>query len=1097
MFGLPGRVPHSNAATNQAKNTRRIGVICSLILFSAAAFAQTGTGVFLGTATDQQGAALPDVKITATNADTGIIVSVVTDAGGYYRIPALFPGTYDLRAERASFAVEIRSGVVLAVSQEAVIAFILKVGQVAEKIEVGGQAPPVETTDSAVSGLVDPTQMRELPLNGRDIFQLVLLQAGVEPTPSAGPSPWQKGNLAKLSVNGARPTANNLTIDGMDANDPAFNVSPGGASGFLLGVDALEEFRVFTDTYAAEYGRNAGSVIQTVTKSGTNRLHGSLFEFLRNSALDAKNYFDLADQSIPPFQRNQFGGSLGGPIKRDQTFFFISYEGFRERLGITAVSTVPDALAHEGLLPSVADPTACTVQNPSGCAAVGINPEVTPFLALAPTANGPDLGNGEALLTSSAKRDTREDYGLVRLDHSFSPAHSLFGRYIIDDSDSQNPYLSTLVPGFPGESSSRDQFFTVQEKRVFHSNWLNLLAFGFNRTTYLAGVHDTHPGLTIALAPDRPVGVLQITGLTSLGNNFIYPFGSYSNTFQLQDNVGFQHGHHAIEFGGEFRRLEMNGPFDLFVNGEYTFEDLRTIGAPFPYASNNPPLESFLDGAPYSYIGTNPQLSDSDRGFRQSWLTGYLQDDWRATPRLTLNLGLRYEFYSNPTEAENKEVNIINVATDTAPTVGKFFASTPKDLFSPRFGLAWQLTGDQKTVLRAGAGIFRDQIWANLYGNARTLPPFFQAYFVLLPPFLSPLTGPIPPATTANATMTYYPKFPTTIQYNLNVEREVTRNSVFKLMYVGARGNDLVRMGEANPFNPATGQYLNPAFGSIIRIVTDAQSFYNSMQSSFEHRTSSGLTLAAHYTWAHSVDDASGAFPSDSVNEAGKAQNLFDRKGDRGRSSFDVRNNLTLNFVDELPFGPGKKFGNDTTGWVAKTIAGWSVSGVGSFHSNVPFTPMVGFDNAETRSSVLSDRPNVAGNPYQGTCPNGASVGTVTCWFNPSAYALPNPGSFGNAGRNSLAGPDFADFDFAVLKNIPFGEYRLLQFRAEIFNIANRPNFAVPTNTEGPNGTGGNGDALYLGRGATGQGIPSPNAGQIFSTVNPSRQIQFGLKFYF
>jgi len=345
--------------------------------------------------------------------------------------------------------------------------------------------------------------------------------------------------------------------------------------------------------------------------------------------------------------------------------------------------------------------------------------------------------------------------------------------------------------------------------------------------------------------------------------------------------------------------------------------------------------------------------------------------------------------------------------------------------------------------------------------------------------------------------MTYYPKFPTTIQYNLNLERQVTRNSVFKLMYVGARGNDLVRMGEANPFNPAVGQYLNPAFGSIIRIVTDAQSFYNSMQSSFEHRTSSGLTLAAHYTWAHSVDDASGAFPSDSVNEAGKAQNLFDRKGDRGRSSFDVRNNLILNFVDELPFGPGKRFGHDATGWAAKTIAGWSVSGVGSFHSNVPFTPMVGFDNAETRSAVLSDRPNVAGNPYQGTCPNGAQVGTVTCWFNPSAYALPNPGSFGNAGRNSLAGPDFADFDFAVLKNIPFGEYRLLQFRAEIFNIANRPNFAVPTNTEGPNGTGGNGDALYLGRGAAGQGIPSPNAGQIFSTVNPSRQIQFGLKFYF
>ncbi len=289
-----------NARASVRRKFYRVAALYSLLLVSAVVFGQTGTGVFLGTATDQQGALLPDVKITATNANTGISVVAITDAAGYYRIPGLFTGEYDLRAERAKFAVEIRPRVVLTVSQEAVINFALKVGQVAEKIEVGGQPPLVESTDSAVSGLVDPTQMRELPLNGRDIFQLVLLQSGVESTPSAGPSPWQKGGLAKVAVNGQRPTANNVTIDGMDANDPAFNVSPGGASGEFLGVDALEEFRVFTDTFAAEYGRNAGSIIQTVTKSGTNRLHGSLFEFLRNSALDAKNYFDLADQHIPP-----------------------------------------------------------------------------------------------------------------------------------------------------------------------------------------------------------------------------------------------------------------------------------------------------------------------------------------------------------------------------------------------------------------------------------------------------------------------------------------------------------------------------------------------------------------------------------------------------------------------------------------------------------------------------------------------------------------------------------------------------------------------------------------------------------------------------
>jgi len=1077
-----------------AGSIRISGILLVLLLPAVLSSAQTGTAVFLGTVTDQQGALLPGVHVTATSSATGISVPTTTDAGGSYRIAGLFPGEYNLKAERPSFSTEVQQGIMLAVSQEAVVNFALRVGPVTQTVVIdGSQAPLVETQESSISGLVDHKQVRELPLNGRDIFQLVLMQPGVQPTPSAGPSPWQKGGLAKLSVNGQRPTANNVTIDGMDANDPNFNVSPGGASGEFLGVDAIREFRVFTDTYAAEYGRNAGSIIQLVTLSGTNDLHGSLFEFHRNAALDAKNYFDLPDQPIPPFVRNQFGGTLGGPVAKDRTFYFASYEGFREALGMTAVATVPDSLAQQGLLPSPENPGACTAQDTGGCANVGINPAVLPFLALYPLPNGEDFGNGTASYTSSAKRETREDYGLVRIDHSFSGAHFAFSRYIIDDSNSRNPYLSTLIPGFPGDSSSRDQFFTLQDQKLLGNDWLNLAAFGFNRTTYLGSVPNTHPGLTIALPANRPLGVLQIPGLTSLGNDFIYPFGSFSDTFQLQDNATWQKGRHAVKFGAESRRLEMNGPFDLFVDGEYQFEDLSEFG--FPYASVNPPLESFLHGTAYAYLGTNPLLSDSDRGFRQNWFSSYIQDDWRATPRFTLNFGLRYEFYSNPTEAHGKEVNIRNVATDKAPTVGKFFARTPADLFSPRLGFALQLTGSGKTVLRGGTGIFRDQIWGNLYGNARTLEPFFQAYFNLLPAFLNPLEA-AEVTTTANATMTYTPKFPSTIQYNLNLEQEVTGNTVFKLMYVGARGNHLVRMGEANPFNPELNQYPNPNFGSVTRLVTDAQSFYNSMQTSLEHRTNQGLTLAANYTWAHSVDDASDAFPSDSVNEAGKAQNLFNRKGDRGRSSFEVRNDFIVNAIDELPFGPGKPIGRNADGWRAQAIGGWLLSGIAGFHSNVPFTPMLGFDNAGTRSAVLSDRPDIVGNPTGGQCANGAPVRTVSCWFNPAAFALPPQGSFGDAGRNILAGPDYADVDFAVLKNFPFGEGRLAQFRAEMFNIANRPNFAVPTNTQGPNGTGGNGDQIYLGLGATGP-IPAGNAGTIFSTVNPSRQVQFGLKIQF
>jgi hypothetical protein len=1072
----------------------RAGLLLALLCAPLSLSAQTGTAVVLGTVTDPQGAVVPRVAVTATNVDTGRQVRVMTDTTGAYRIPGLFPGDYEVKAERASFAPEVHRGITLTVSQQAVVNFTLRLGTTSKVVVVSGAPLLVESTSSAISGLVNPTQMRQLPLNGRDIFQLVLLQPGAQPTPSAGASPWQKGGLAKVAVNGQRPTSNNLTIDGMDANDPNFDVSPGGASGVFLGVDGIREFRVFTSGYSAEYGRNAGSVIQLVTKSGTNNLHGSLFEFHRNAALDAKNYFDLANRPIPPFVRNQFGGSLGGPIQHNRTFFFVSYEGFRERLGITAVATVPDALAHQGLLPLASNPGACTEQNPGGCAQVGVNPAVAPFLAIVPTPNGTDFGNGTGLLTTSAKRVTREDYGLMRLDHTFSGTHSVFGRYILDDSDSQNPYLSTLVPGFPGETPSRNQYFTLQDQKLFHGNWLNLAAFGFNRTTYLAMVQNQYPNLTIAVGQNRPMGFLNVAGLNAIGNNFLYPFGSFSNTFQADDNVSWEPGHHAVKFGGEYRRLEMNGPFDLFVNGEYNFQDLSFFGV--PYASNNPPLESLLHGIAFSYLGTNPQLSNSDRGFRQNWLSAYVQDDWQATARLMLNLGVRYEFYSNPTEAHGRAVNIRNVATATAPTVGSFFAGLPEDLFSPRLGFAWMVTRDQKTVLRGGAGIFRDQIWANLYGNARSLPPFYQAYFTLLPTFQNPLQAALV-ATTANATMTYNPKWPTTIQYNLDLEREVTANSVFKLGYVGARGNHLVRMGEANPFEPALGHNLNPNFGSLTRLVTDAQSFYNSMQASFEHRTSHGLTLAINYTWAHSVDDASGAFPSDSVNESGKSQNFFNRKGDRGRSSFDIRQNLVFDFVEQLPFGPGQRFGRNAHGLARQMIGGWTLSGIGSFHTNVPFTPVLGFDNAGTQSSLLSDRPNLVGNPDTGTCPNGAPVGTTTCWFNPQAFALPPPGSFGNAGRNILSGPAYADFDLAFLKEFSFGETRELQFRAEIFNLANHPNFAVPTNTEGPNGVGGNGDQIFLGRNAVGQGVMAPNAGQIFSTVSPSRQIQFGLKFLF
>jgi Carboxypeptidase regulatory-like domain len=1069
-------------------------VVAGLLLMVNAARAQTGTASIVGTVTDPNGAVVSGAQLTIKNILTNREFTITVGSAGAYVAGGLSPGNYELRVEDTGLMTEMRKGITLTVAQVAQINFSLKIGSVSQRVEVQGSAPLLETVTSAVSGLVNQTQMEGLPLNGRDISQLVLLQAGVMPTPSAGPSPFQNGGFTKFSVNGQRSTATNYTIDGMDANDPDYAVSPGGVSGELLGVDSVREFRVFTSDYNAEYGRNAGAIVEMVTKSGENMMHGSLFEFFRNDAFDAKNYFDIPSEPIPPFVRNQFGGSVGGPIVKNKTFFFANYEGFRESKGITTVATVPDALALQGYLPSASNPAACTESNLGGCVDVGVNSAVAPFLSISPAANGTDFGNGSAELTSSERRKTREDYGMARLDHVFSDNHSVFLRYIVDDSYALVPYLSTVAPGFPGIDESRNQYFTAQDQKLFSSNWLNLASFGFNRTTYLASVPNLYPSLSISLVPKRPIGVLSLSGLSSIGNNLIYPLSDDSNVFQFDDSFSWTHGRHTTRFGGEFRRNQINGRFDLFVNGEYAFEDLSAFG--IPSDTNNPSIENFLKGIPLVYVGVTPAGSNSDRGFRQSMLGGYVQDDWTMTRSLTINLGIRYEFNSNPTESEGKESNIINVATDTAPTVGKLMNSTPRDLFAPRLGFAWKVGSGEKTVVRGGAGLFYDQIWGNIYGNARSLPPFYQAVENIFPQFLNPTVAAVS-GTTANATLTYFPKWPQVLQYNLNVQREVFANSVLTIGYIGTRGNQLGRLGEANPYENSLGARINPHFGSVLRMVTDAQSFYNALQVTFEHRFSHDFTGQVNYNYGHSIDDASGYGQVDSVSETGASQNLFDRKGDRGRSSFDIRHNLTLNFLYQLPIGPGKAIGNSSAGFTGNLIGGWELSGIGNLHSNVPFTPVLGFDNANTQSIVLSQRPDIIGNPHSGTCPNGSPVGTVTCWFNPSAFALPAAGTFGDAGRNILKGPSYGDFDLAVIKNTKLTEKASIEFRVEMFNLANHPNFAVPINTVGASGSGGNGDATFVGRNAAGQGTLAGNVGQIFSTVSSSRQIQFGLRLSF
>jgi len=1073
-----GTATHS---PSKSRNARFLFLLAALI--AASASAQTQLGTLFGTVTDTSGAVVPGAEVSVENVSTGLKRDGRTDKTGEYQLVGLPTGRYTLRIQKEGFQTEVREGIALSPGAAIGINLSLVVGKLSVHATVEAGVPSVDTTTTTVEGMIAERSLTALPLDGRDLFKAAILVPGVAPTPSSAPSLLSNGKAGQVSVNGMRPSWTNVLIDGMDANDPVFGYSPAGASGTFLGLDDFVEVRVSTQTFGSEYGTNSGGVIEAITKSGSNHFHGSLFELHRDAALEARNYFDLSSRPIPPFVRNQFGASIGGPLARDHTFFFASYEGFREVRASTAIATVPDALAHQGLLPAASDPSACTSASPSGCVSVATDPRVQPFLALLPPSNGADNGDGTGDLITADKGATYEHHGMVRLDHNFSSTHSLFGRYSADDSSSFVPYFGTppgtYVPGFPLGHAVRNQYFTVQDRKSLGAELFSELRFAINRTTASTSIVDTHPGLSISLVPGRPFGMLDVAGMSLIGNSPEIPLGDFSTVYQVQEQVSRTTGRQTLKFGGEFRRIQSNGPLDFTVNGLYMFQDLSAFG--FPARSNNPALESFLQALPLSYVGSVPSMSDSDRGYRQSQVSGFAQDFLRVSSRLTLNAGLRYDFYSNPSEAHGRLSAIRNPATDSGPTVGKVFAGTPVDLLSPQAGFAWNIFGDGKTVLRGGTGIFRGQLPVLLFGVDRLLPPFFGIDSFVFPSFLNPqnalLTQPIYVLST-----TYHPKFPYALQYNLNLQREIAPGTILSAGYFGARGNHLTRQAEQNPFEPALGHRFNPNLHSpLLAVLTDAQSFYNSFQFSVSQQSTHHVSWQAYYTLAHSIDDASTGLIIEAVNEPPGSQNIFDRKGSRGRSSFDIRHNFVANVIYELPFGRGSHFG------------GWEISGVASVHSNVPFTPVLAFDNADSQSLTVTERPNLAGNPYTGTCPSGAKVGTASCWFNPGAFALPPPGQFGTAGRNILRGPGFAQLDLALQKGFQVREGTKIVLRAETFNLLNHPNFAVPSNTQSPLTLGGNGDAVF--RDAAGHF--ANNVGKIFSTVDSARQIQLGVRFLF
>ncbi|MDA2933278.1 TonB-dependent receptor [Acidobacteria bacterium AH-259-D05] len=1033
--------------------------------------AQVIGGTIAGTVKDQTDAVVPGVSVTLTNQRTGAVRTVVSNDTGRYRIPALDPGRYQIQAELPGFQVTTVQDIELNVADQLTIHLVLITGEITEEVVVTAAPTPVETTRVTLEGLVDDRQIRDLPLNGRSFTQLALLQEGVNAFRNKRVG-FFGGRGLTFTVYGARFSQNGFLLDGTTVND-LYNNSPGSVAGVMLGVDTVEEFKVMTHNFSAEYGKAAGGVVNAVSRSGTNELHGSIFEFHRNDNLDAKNFFDAADEPIPEFKRNQFGFTLGGPIVKDKTFFFGSYEGLREQLGTTNVAFVPDGNARQGLLPG-----------PDGALQdIGVDPDVAPYLAAYPLPNGRPVlsrsGNptGISEFLFSFNQPANEDYFAIKVDHRFNDANSFFTRYTISDGEVTRLPGSTGLPNFIEPERSRNQYVTIEDKHIFSPGVLNTIRLGFNRS--LSEVDDQPAAGTTPPPPYRPdleiMGQLSVGGLTAMGTDFRVPIRNALNLYELADDLLITKGNHSLKMGflGDMYLIGLSQWAQR--NGAARFSD----------------LQSFLEGTTSSFTQAVPG-SDVDRSLQQFLFAFYIQDDFQWKPNLMLNLGLRYEPTTVPTERYNRIAGLPNPRSDPEMTIGPPNENPSLWNFMPRLGIAWDPFNNQKTSIRAGFGIFYDQIITGQYVPTISLiPPFyirtsvrdgsfpdafenFQRFEDILPNTWTP--APFDLST------------PYIMQYNLSIDQEIFRNTLLRVGYAGSRGVKIARHVSANHYTPVEivdgrfsvrrvpgRQRVNPNFGPGVSLRQyDANSFFHSLMVRLNRRFEDGLNFQVSYTLGKSLDDHSQMNSSDAANSSLSVQNPFDRKAGRGRSNHDVRQNLTINYGWELPFGRGKAIGSDLEGVANALIGGWKLNGIMELSSGNPFTVTVSGGSRFNNCSC--------GTLYPDLIPGGDNnriLEEPDKWFDASQFVLPDPRFFGSVARNSLQGPGLANFDFSLAKLTSLREEVGLEFRAEFFNIFNHPNFRTPA------------ARVLSSRG------PIPTAGRISSTVNTSRQIQFALKLTF
>jgi carboxypeptidase family protein len=1080
---------------------RSLPIICMVALTTALLLgmgvrlaAQQTTGTIQGTVSDSTGGVIPAAAVQVRNTGTGQTQTTESGAQGRFRIPDLAVGDYEVQASKTGFATVIHRGITLSVGGEQVVDFSLTVGQVAQTVTVEGEVSQVQTTSSEISSLVSPAQMRDLPLNGRNFEQLMQMAPGVQNyyAGSSSVAGSQGANVRQgrdpaISVAGSRPEGTAFLMDDQSLEN-FYNRGIGSLTGTSLGVDAIAEFQMLTNTYGAQFGGN-GAVMNSVSRSGTNNFHGSAFEFLRNSGMDARNFND--GPTVPSFRRNQYGGTFGGPIKKDKLFFFVNYEGLTYTQGTSSVATVP-------LTRTSASTNATIAAAVNGVLALYPVPTFNikhNFATLA--GKSVDIGTGQATVVGD--NTALENYFLGRIDYTISDKDSFFGRYFIDRQHAVYPFSGGGATGMWGEDDhGHNQFFNMEERHIFSPTKINTIHAGFGRTLVTGAATHSYPAMQFFPGSGRADGsitvgngALSVIGTTAASPE---PESQLQNRFTAGDDFAWTHGTHSLRFGGGLERVQSQTLWPFQAGGAWIFNSVSTL----------------LLGTPFQVTGTlNLPSNNPIRNFRELDFQTYAQDDWRVLPRLTLNLGLRYEPALNPSEAQNNLYNIVNVYTDKSfsnvPHVFRTNASLKN--IDPRIGFAWDVFGDHKTAVRGGFGMFHDVLFAGEYAIGYINSPPWSVIQQQNPTFPTPFVGAATPSLTLSPGWEWNDnRTPYMIEYNLNIERQLPWGMVGSIGYVGSHGVDNFSLVEENPVpgSIVNGTFVfscgpvtagvpttctnagrrNPALGTVSVAVNGSTSRYNSLQASLNRVIGRNIQAQAAYTYSNCVSDGDATLATLSGNAPSNYENPYDRSYDRGLCGFNVTHAFRLNMLGNLPF-----HGN-------RLVEGWQLSGILAANTGLPFNVIDGVDQSNQINATNFPRPNYApsnpaitggaGNVIYPACNNNPMIKTSAMWFNPNCFSQEPFGTLGNFGREGLVGPGIFNLDTGILKTTKLRETMTLQFRAELFNVLNHTNLSLPFN------------ALFQGN--PGPGITlsrSSNAGQITGFAVPSREIQLGLKLIF